>query len=600
MPSAQKPSAGRPDATSPARSPESPASGSHASHVEPDQLTLHQFLSKLVASGDARSAFEADPRTSLDEAGLGDMSVADVLHASSLVLDYAPAEVVREYHRSLQSSFEKLAADSGGAAAISELLPPFPQNTEMTELTMLDFSGIAGNGDAPFAYSPAHNVESDKDSHNGIDIHDNKLISVDGGSADSASAAFAGAFTHAVDGFQSDLANGPAEFKAAVTTITGSLPEPSSAAGEISATAASLPGAGEVTAALSSGAAQFQAGAEQFQATVSGVADSLNAQMASGAEQFQATLSGVTGSLNAQMASGAEKLSGQAESFTAALTAAGAGLPSPAAAPAELSAGAEQFQATLSGATDSLTAQLSSAGSELPSPDSLPGASELHAALSGAAGNLSGQAESFTATLSSAAASNGLPTPSDAPGAVAGALSEAASGNLPSPSDIPVIGSMAGTAAGSLPIPGGLPAPASVPALGNPVETVTDHVQVPDAPAPTNLPVVGDVAGHLPAGAVASGLNDVTSHLPSGDQVDAVASHLPTHDVTSHLPVNDVASHLPVGAVASHVPGPDQVLNTLPTHDAPLNVVAAPAADAAHHVEGVAGHGVTDLGIDVH
>ena len=77
---------------------------SHPEAAAPDGPTLYEFLTRIVTSPDARSAFDADPRATLDQAGLGDMSATDVLQATSLVLDYAPVEVADEYGRSLRAA----------------------------------------------------------------------------------------------------------------------------------------------------------------------------------------------------------------------------------------------------------------------------------------------------------------------------------------------------------------------------------------------------------------------------------------------------------------------------------------------------------------
>ncbi|MBA8827404.1 hypothetical protein FHX42_004800 [Saccharopolyspora lacisalsi] len=93
-----------------------------ASGGQPDAPTLHEFLTRLVGDSHARSAFEASPQASLQDAGLGDMNATDVLQGASLVLDYAPVEVVQEYGRSLQSSVETFAA-STQHVAINHLDP---------------------------------------------------------------------------------------------------------------------------------------------------------------------------------------------------------------------------------------------------------------------------------------------------------------------------------------------------------------------------------------------------------------------------------------------------------------------------------------------
>ncbi|MCI2422014.1 IniB N-terminal domain-containing protein [Saccharopolyspora sp. K220] len=156
--------------------------GTHSTAGLPDQPTLYEFLTRLVSDPAARSAFDADPQATLDQAGLGGMTATDVLQATSLVLDYAPVEVVTAYDRSLQSSVEKFAA-STQHVAINELHPAHP--FEQEEQSMLqstpaqpaDFgkdSDVDATMPAP-APASSHNVDIDienNDSHNLISVHD--------------------------------------------------------------------------------------------------------------------------------------------------------------------------------------------------------------------------------------------------------------------------------------------------------------------------------------------------------------------------------------------------------------------------------------------
>ncbi len=79
-------------------------------------VTVHEFLSRLVTSAPARSAFEADPRGALERAELGELSDIDVLHAASLMLDYAPVGTVEDYVRTLQPGLSGLSGTSTYAA----------------------------------------------------------------------------------------------------------------------------------------------------------------------------------------------------------------------------------------------------------------------------------------------------------------------------------------------------------------------------------------------------------------------------------------------------------------------------------------------------
>jgi hypothetical protein len=53
-------------------------------------LTLHDFVLNLLSDSTARSAFEIDPEGALHEAGLSDITAADVQEVIPLVVDYAP------------------------------------------------------------------------------------------------------------------------------------------------------------------------------------------------------------------------------------------------------------------------------------------------------------------------------------------------------------------------------------------------------------------------------------------------------------------------------------------------------------------------------
>lgn len=54
--------------------------------------TLHDFVLDLLTDPDARSAFELDPEGTLRDAGLSDLTVADVQDVVPLVVDYAPVQ----------------------------------------------------------------------------------------------------------------------------------------------------------------------------------------------------------------------------------------------------------------------------------------------------------------------------------------------------------------------------------------------------------------------------------------------------------------------------------------------------------------------------
>lgn len=161
-----------------------PDPGKHSTTGQSDEPTLYEFLTRLVSDPAARSAFDADPQATLGQAGLGGITATDVLQATSLVLDYAPVEVVAEYDRSLQSSVEKFAA-STQYVAINQLHPAHP--IEQEELTMLkptpadygkdnDVDATLPPAPAP-APAPSNKVDVDieknyTDSFNLISVHD--------------------------------------------------------------------------------------------------------------------------------------------------------------------------------------------------------------------------------------------------------------------------------------------------------------------------------------------------------------------------------------------------------------------------------------------
>lgn len=54
--------------------------------------TLHDFVLNILTNPEARSAFELDPEGTLNAAGLGDITAADVQDVVPLVVDYAPVQ----------------------------------------------------------------------------------------------------------------------------------------------------------------------------------------------------------------------------------------------------------------------------------------------------------------------------------------------------------------------------------------------------------------------------------------------------------------------------------------------------------------------------
>ncbi|GAA3363846.1 IniB N-terminal domain-containing protein [Saccharopolyspora gregorii] len=241
--------------------------GAHEAPGQPDAPTLYEFLTRLVTSPDAQAAFDADPRATLDHAGLGDMSATDVLHASSLVLDYAPVEIADEYGRSLQSSVEKFAA-STQHVAINELHPAQPHEQEVTELSMLpphNTPAPAPADDAEQNINEETNVNIEQtDSHNLVNVHDvlsgNEILSgneVNVGNVvgDTTSSAFAGG--DSIVGTVGDVAFG------GINEVTNTVDTTVNTVGNVAGGSADLSVVDDLTGALPVGgdAASVDAGA---------------------------------------------------------------------------------------------------------------------------------------------------------------------------------------------------------------------------------------------------------------------------------------------------------------------------------------------------
>ncbi len=109
-------------------------------------VTVHEFLSRLVADAHARSVFEADPRGALEQAGLGVMSNAELVQASSLMLDYTPIEVLEDYVRVLPASLVVLGGGYEHVALTypTPLVASDPDHDQETDLPSLnDFTSTA-------------------------------------------------------------------------------------------------------------------------------------------------------------------------------------------------------------------------------------------------------------------------------------------------------------------------------------------------------------------------------------------------------------------------------------------------------------------------
>ncbi|WP_144126934.1 IniB N-terminal domain-containing protein [Catellatospora sichuanensis] len=99
--------------------------------------TLRDFVLELITDSQARAAFELDPEGSLQAAGLGDLTPADVQDVIPLVADLAPAQGIASPVQFAQNlGLDALPTD--GAAAVSQL-------QHLAEL--LPVGAHSGNGD---------------------------------------------------------------------------------------------------------------------------------------------------------------------------------------------------------------------------------------------------------------------------------------------------------------------------------------------------------------------------------------------------------------------------------------------------------------------
>jgi hypothetical protein len=219
------------------------------------QPTLHEFLTRLVTSPEARSEFDADPRSALDQAGFHQMTAADVHHAATLALDYAPVEVVTEFDRSLQTSVENFAGVQNVVVEHPHLAAPVIHPQEMHEpehpvhppvhpapppkdvsdvnMHKADFSK-AGDADKHLSGGKGHgDVDiKEQDSHNLINVHDIASgNNIAGGVGNVAQAP--GEVVHDVTHTVNNVAETAGHAPTAVTGLAGHLPVVGDVAGHL-------------------------------------------------------------------------------------------------------------------------------------------------------------------------------------------------------------------------------------------------------------------------------------------------------------------------------------------------------------------------------
>lgn len=108
------------------------------SQMRSEQLTVHEFLSRLVTDERAKAEFDSAPQASLDHAGLGDMSAVDLKQSASLYFDHAPFDVVEEYGQALYGSVTKFVATTHHLA-LDDLHPAPETDFDMNGLHTPDF-----------------------------------------------------------------------------------------------------------------------------------------------------------------------------------------------------------------------------------------------------------------------------------------------------------------------------------------------------------------------------------------------------------------------------------------------------------------------------
>ncbi|MGJ7908906.1 IniB N-terminal domain-containing protein [Actinopolyspora sp. H202] len=275
----------------------------------PEEPTLQEFLTRLVGNPEARSAFEADPRGALESAGLGELNATQVLQASSLVLDYAPAELVTEYGRTVQPGIDTFAA-STQHVAINQLDPaqvPEPQEATDTNMSLLDNDNSANpnyssGGDADKEMEQNIDIDN-QDSQNLVSVHDVASGNEVAGNAVGAVGNTVGAVGNTVGGVNNTVDN-------TVDTVGGTA---NGAVGEVTDT---VDGTVDTGVDVAVGAADTAVGTagdlpvDDVTSTVEGVAGGVTGDVAS--EDAAGTLDGATGAVGGTV--------GQAEDVVGGVT----------------------------------------------------------------------------------------------------------------------------------------------------------------------------------------------------------------------------------------------------------------------------------------
>lgn len=246
---------------------------------------LHDFVLNLLSDPTALQAFNLDPATVLDSAGLGDISAADVSEVVPLVMDLLPMQNTQVVDTALSSLTSLDSVGSGQAGAIAQL-----QNvTAVLSSITTDASQLSGGGtlslntplgamggvlsadshglDLGFAspmgsadLNAASDVADVLDSQAQAGIAQlNGAISEVTSEAGALSGGFGG-FSTVTDTLSAEFSNGASEVTGAVQSLAGTLSNPTAALSELSnPSAAFMNGAATVESAINSAVAPLAA-----------------------------------------------------------------------------------------------------------------------------------------------------------------------------------------------------------------------------------------------------------------------------------------------------------------------------------------------------
>jgi hypothetical protein len=132
-------------------------------------LTLHDFVINLLSDADARAAFDLDPDSALREAGLTDVTAADVRDVIPLVADFAPAHVAG-LHGSLPE-FATSALGTDRAGPLHQFQFVSSQLTGVTNDLAIAAGGVASGATGLTGIAPAVSAAPHLSGDAGITSH---------------------------------------------------------------------------------------------------------------------------------------------------------------------------------------------------------------------------------------------------------------------------------------------------------------------------------------------------------------------------------------------------------------------------------------------